>query len=69
MPNTIKGLLSVISSGYCAALTTYMCHEGIVDRGLWVTAPACLHCLPLHLRVRLCRLPIVVLEAWARALI
>lgn len=45
---------------------TYICHKGIVDRGLWVNTRACLHCLPLQLRVRLCRIPIVVMEAWAR---
>lgn len=40
-----------------------MCHKSIVDGGLWVTGPACLHCLPLHLWVGCCRLPIVVLQA------
>lgn len=52
-----------------ATKATYMCHKGIVDGGLWVTGPARLHRLPLHLRVGCCRLPIVVLEAWAGLLL
>lgn len=48
---------------------TYMCHEGVVDGGLWVTGPARLHCLPWRLGVGCCRLPIVVLEAWAGPLL
>lgn len=40
---------SMVSSGHHAAKATYMCHKGIVDGGLWVTGPARLHCLPLHL--------------------
>lgn len=60
---------SMASSGHRAAKATYMCHKGIVDGGLWVTGPARLHCLPLHLGVGCCRRPIVVLEAWAGLLL
>lgn len=54
---------------------TYMCHEGVVDGGLWVSGPARLHCLPIPLplplafRVGCCRLPIMVLQAWDRPLL
>lgn len=57
-----------------------MCHEGVVDGGLWVSGPARLHCLPLPfllplmmaldlalalaLKLRHCRLAVVVVEAW-----
>lgn len=40
-----------------------MCHERFVDGGLWVTAPALLHHLPLHNRAGQGRLPIEILEA------
>lgn len=59
---TFRGC-SMACSGHHDAKATYMRHKGIVDGGLWVTGPACLHCLPLHLRVGCCRLPVVVLEA------
>lgn len=56
-----------------------MCDEGVVDGGLWVSGPACLHRLPLalplsfplalalalglRLRLRLHRLAVVVVQA------
>lgn len=54
---------------------TYMCHEGVMDGGLWVSGPARLHCLPIPFPLPLafgvgcCRLPIMVLQAWDRPLL
>lgn len=54
---------------HTTSCATYMGHEGVVDGGLWVTGPACLHILPLHLGIGRCRIPIEVLEAWVESLL
>lgn len=52
-----------------AAKAPYMCYEGVVDGGVWVTGPARLHCLLLSLGAGCCRLLIVVLEGRAGPLL
>lgn len=71
--------------GFMGQEGSYMCHEGVVDGGLWVSGPARLHRLPLPfplplllalaldltlcLGVRHHRLALVVLEAWDGSLL